>query len=139
MTMMLYCVKCRQKTLTNDLQQVITKNSRHMLRGKCVTCGLTKTQFVKKSTTGGDLASSLSAITSNVKLPWAKYSGEMHLPGMNFAGPGTNLNERLTSTGAYKDWSKHVDRVENAAYHHDLAYQHFPDTATRNVADRLMI
>ena len=69
MTTMLYCVKCRQKTLTNDLQQVITKNSRHMLRGKCVTCGLTKTQFIKKSTTGGDLASSLSAITSNVKLP----------------------------------------------------------------------
>ena len=58
---------------------------------------------------------------------------------MNFAGPGTNLNERLTSTGAYKDWSKPVDRVDNAAYHHDLAYQHFPDTATRNVADRLII
>ena len=139
MTTMLYCVKCRQKTLTNNLQQVITKNSRHMLRGKCVTCGLTKTQFVKKSTTGGDLASSLSAVTSNVKLPWAKYPGEMHLPGMNFAGPGTNLNERLTSTGAYKDWSNTVDRVDNAAYHHDLAYQHFPDTATRNIADRLMI
>ena len=58
---------------------------------------------------------------------------------MNFAGSGTNLNERLTSTGAYKDWSKPVDRVDNAAYHHDLAYHHFTDTATRNVADRLMI
>ena len=87
-----------------------------MLRGKCVTCGLTKTQFVKKPTTGGDLASSFSAITSSVKLPWAKYPGEMHLPGMNFAGPGTNLNERLTSTGADKDWNKSVDRVDNAAY-----------------------
>ena len=139
MTKVLYCVKCRQKTLANDLQQVITKNGHHMLRGKCVTCGLKKTQFVKKPTTGGDLAASLSAITSNVKLPWAKYPGEMHLPGMNFAGPGTNLNERLTSTEVYKDWSKPVDRVDNAAYHHDLAYQHFPDTATRNVTDRLMI
>ena len=58
---------------------------------------------------------------------------------MNFAGPGTNLNERLTSSGAYKDWSKPVDRVDNAAYHHDLAYQHFPDTATWNIADRSMI
>ena len=63
----------------------------------------------------------------------------MHLPGMNFAGPGTNFNEQLTSTGVYKDWSKPVDRVDNAAYHHDLAYQQFPDTATRNIADKLMI
>ena len=77
-----------------------------MIRGKCATCGVTKTQFVKKSTTGGDLAASFSAATSNIKLPWAKYPGEMHLPGMNFAGLGTNLNERLSSTGAYKDWSK---------------------------------
>ena len=121
MTTILYCVKCRLKTLTNDLQQVITKKNRHMLCGKCVTCGLTKMQFVKKPTTGEDLASSLSAITSNVKFPWAKYPGEMHLPGINFAGPGTNLNERLTSTGVYKDWSQPVDRVDNAAYHHDLA------------------
>ena len=80
MTKMLYCVKCRQKTQTNDLQQVITKNDRLMIRGKCATCSVTKTQFVKKSTTGGDLASSVSAATSNIKLPWAKYQGEMHLP-----------------------------------------------------------
>ena len=63
----------------------------------------------------------------------------MHLPGINFAGPGTKLNERLTSTGAYTDWSKPVDRVDNAVYYHDLAYQHFPYTAARNVADKLMI
>ena len=53
----------------------------------------------------------------------------MHLPGMNFAGPGTNLNKQLTSTGAWEDWSKPVDRVGNAAYHHDSAYQYFPEIA----------
>ncbi|XP_065642663.1 uncharacterized protein LOC136074287 [Hydra vulgaris] len=63
----------------------------------------------------------------------------MHLPGMNFAGPGTNLDERLTSTDAYKEWSKPIDRVDNAAYHHDLAYQHFTDTGNRNLADKMMI
>jgi Phospholipase A2-like domain len=63
----------------------------------------------------------------------------MHIPGMNFAGPGTNLNERLTSTGAYKEWSRPIDRVDNAAYHHDLAYEHFQDTATRNMADKIML
>ncbi|XP_065675653.1 uncharacterized protein LOC136091869 [Hydra vulgaris] len=52
----------------------------------------------------------------------------MHLSGVNFAGPATNLDERLTSTDAYKEWSKPVDRVDNAAYHHDLAYKYFTDT-----------
>ena len=62
----------------------------------------------------------------------------MHIPGMNSAGPGTNLNERLTSTGAYGDCSKPVDRVDSAAYHHDLVYQHFTDTATRNLVDKII-
>lgn len=134
----MYCVKCKSKTETVDAQNVVSKNNRSMLRGKCAVCGCTKTQFLKM-TTGGDLVSSLNSVTGKIKLPWAKFPGEMHIPGMNFAGPGTNLDERLTSTGAYKEWSKPVDRVDNAAFHHDLAYQHFPDTATRNVADKIML
>ena len=67
------------------------------------------------------------------------FPGEMHLPGMNFAGPGTNLDERLTSTDAYEEWSKPVDRVDNAAYHHDLAYKYLTDKARRNKADQMMI
>lgn len=136
----MYCVKCKSKTDTIGVQNVVSKNNRQMLRGKCAACETTKTQFVKMSgKTGGDLVSSLNSVTGKVKLPWAKFPGEMHIPGMNFAGPGTNLDERLTSTGAYKEWSKPVDRVDNAAYHHDLAYQHFPDTATRNLADEIML
>ncbi len=139
---MLYCVRCRRKTETNDLRRVISKNNRHMLYGKCAVCGLTKTQFVKSdaSKTGGDLVSTLNSVTKNITLPWGNvFPGELHLPGLNFAGPGTRLDKRLTSTGAWKEWSKPVDRIDNAAYHHDLAYQHFPDTATRNIADRLML
>jgi Domain of unknown function (DUF5679)/Phospholipase A2-like domain len=134
----MYCVKCKRKTETVDVQNVISKNNRSMLRGKCTVCGCAKTQFIKL-TTGGDLVSSLNSVTNKIKLPWAQFPGEMHIPGMNFAGPGTNLDERLTSTDAYKEWSRPVDRVDNAAYHHDLAYQHFTDTATRNVADKIML
>ena len=82
---------------------------------------------------------SINSATNKVKLPWAKFPGEMHLPGMNFAGPGTNLDERLTSTDAYKEWSKPVDRVDNAAYHHDLAYKYLTNKAGRNKADQMMI
>ena len=69
-----------------------------------------------------DLVSSINSATNIIKLPWAKFPKEMHLPGMNFASPGTDLDERLTTTDAYKEWSKPVDRVDNAAYHHYLAY-----------------
>ena len=86
---------------------------------------------------GGDLASSLNNFTRNIKLPWAKFPGEMHLPEMNFVGPGTNLDKRL-STRMYKDCSKPVDRIDNPV-HHDLAYDQFSDTTNRNIADRQML
>jgi len=132
----MYCVKCKTKTETKDVQNVTSENGRPMVRGICVVCGKTKTQFVAK---GGDLVSSLNSLTSNIQLPWAKFPGEMHLPGHSFTGPGTRLDLRLNPDGSYKDWSKPVDRVDNAAYHHDLAYAKYSDTAHRNEADRVMV
>ena len=131
---MMYCVKCRNKTESIDLHRAVSKNKRPMLYGKCAVCGTTKTQFVSMKT-GGDLASVITSTTRNVKLPWARYPGEMHLPGMNFAGPGTRLDLRLDSSGRPKIDSIPVDRVAEAAYRHDMAYSTFPDTKTRNVAD----
>ena len=46
---------------------------------------------------------------------------------------------RLNPDGTPKEWSKPVDRVDSAAYIHDLAYNQYSDTASRNVADRAMI
>ena len=136
----MYCVKCKTKTKTRDIQNVVSKNNRNMLRGVCAVCGTTKTQFVKGTPShGGDLVGYLNSVTRNIKLPWAKFPGEMHLPGHSFTGPGTRLDLRLNPDGSPKDWSKPVDRVDNAAYHHDLAYDRYSDTATRNVADRTMI
>lgn len=137
--MELYCVKCKSKTATIDLLNVTSKNGRFMLRGTCVTCGKTKTQFVKSKVNGGDLTSSLNSFTSNIKLPWAKFPGEMHLPGHSFTGPGTKLDLRLNRDGTPKPWSMPVDRVDEAAYKHDLAYLRYPDTANRNEADVAMV
>ena len=109
----MYCVKCKRNTDTQDLHHAVSKNNRNMLKGTCSVCGTTKNQFVslKKAeevTTGGDLTNTINRFTSKIKLPWAKFPGEMHVPGMNFAGPGTNLDKRLTSTDAYQEWSKPV-------------------------------
>jgi len=109
-----------------------------MLRGTCAVCKKVKTQFLSMKN-GGDLVRSLTSKTSNIKLPWAKYPGEMHLPGMNFAGPGTRLDLRLDSSGRPRPDSLPIDRVDEAAYRHDMAYAAFPDTKTRNVADRVMV
>ena len=153
----MYCVKCKRNTDTLNLHHAVSKNNRNMLKGTCSVCGSRKTQFIAMdtlvadaecatiagaectTTKVGDLTNSINKFTRKIKLPWAKFPGEMHIPGMNFAGPGTNLDKRLTSTDAYQDWSKPVDRVDNAAYHHDLTYKYFNNKQTRNLADKMML
>ena len=64
----------------------------------------------------------------------------MHLPGHNFTGPGTKLYKRLNPDGTPKEWSIPINRVDNAAYHHDLFNSKHDDTKTRNeVCDKTML
>ena len=56
----------------------------------------------------------------------------MHLPGHNFTGPGTKLKKRLNPDLTLKKWSKPINRVDMAAYNHDIGYLKNDDTATRN-------
>ena len=125
----MYCVKCKNSTNTNNEQLTTTKNNRCMKRGKCVQCGTTKTQFVK-FTKGGSV---LNKFINNLPV-------EMHLPGHNFTGPGTKLNKRLNPDLTPKKWSKPINRVDKAAYNHDICYLKNTDTATRNaVCDKNML
>ena len=64
----------------------------------------------------------------------------MNLPGHTFTGPGTKLYKRLNSDGKPKEWSIQINRVDNAAYHHDLCYSRHDDSKTRNeVCDKTML
>ena len=130
----LYCVKCKSKTATLDLMQTKSKNNRDMLRGICAVCGTKKTQFIA-ATRGENLNSLIN------KLPL-----ELHLPGHNFTGPGTNLKKRLRDPyGIPPDftpqpWSKPINRVDEAAMHHDICYLQNEDKKTRNeVCDKKML
>ena len=69
-----------------------------------------KCKFVKKDFAGGTFLNSLGN-----KLPF-----EIHLLGHNLTGPGTKLNKRLDPDGTPKEWSMPINRVDNAADHHDL-------------------
>ena len=125
----MYCVKCKRDTGTSSVQYFVSKNGRNMKRGTCVICRTTKTQFIKAQK-GGSL---LNEAINN--LPF-----KMHLPSHNFTGPGTKLKKRINPNLTPKKWSKPVNRIDKAAYHHDLCYLKNDDTATRNaVCDKNML
>ena len=88
-----------------------------------------KKQFIKAQK-GGSL---LNKFINNLPV-------EMHLPGHNFTGPGTKLKKRLNPDLKPKELSKPFNRVDKAAYHHDVCYLKNDDTATRNaVCDKNML
>ena len=89
----MYCLKCRRLTETENITIATSKNGRLMRRGQCITCGRTKTQFVKKGAGGGSFLNTLVN-----KLPF-----EMHLPEHHFTGPGTKLYKRLNPDGTPKE------------------------------------
>jgi Phospholipase A2-like domain len=45
----------------------------------------------------------------------------------------------LNPDGSPKDFSKPINRVDDAAFRHDLAYAKNTDTASRIAADRVML
>ena len=111
----MYCLKCRRVTETENITTALSKNCRLMRRDQCIICGKIKTQFIESDATGGSFLITLVN----------KLSFEMHLPGHNFNGPGTKLNKRLNPDGTAKEWSIPINRVDNAAYHHDLCYSKY--------------
>jgi len=67
------------------------------------------------------------------------FPGEKHLPGMRYCGPGTSLNLRVDENGKPFPGNEPVDRVDEAALKHDLAYQKYDDLRHRHVADKEML
>ena len=78
------------------------------------------------------------------KLPFTttRIPGELHLPfpTHNFAGPGTNLNIRLNTDNTPKEWSKPIDKDDQIAYLHDLAYKEAENNLEKkHEADKIML
>ena len=60
---------------------------------------------------------------------------EIHIPGHNFTGPGTDLSKRLTSTLTFWEDSKPVNLVDQAAFRHDVGYLMSNDSCMRESLD----
>jgi Phospholipase A2-like domain len=70
----------------------------------------------------------------NTVLPFEK-----HLPGMRYCGPGTRLDLRVDENGEPFPGNEPVDRVDEAALKHDLAYNKYEDLRNRHKADKQML
>ena len=126
----MHCLKCRLVTETENITTAMSKNGRLMRRVQCITCGESKTQFDKKGAAGGNIIHTLVN-----KLPF-----EMYLSGHNLTDPEKELYKRLNPDGTAKEWSIPINRVDKAAYYHDLCYSKHDDTKTRNqVCDKTML
>jgi len=120
----IYCAKCSKFMETRDVKHKTTKNNRQMLQGTCVVCGMKMSKFIR--------ASGKRFINDTVNfLPF-----EMHMPGHNFTGPGTKLKKRLNEDMTPKAWSKLSNRVNKAAYHHDICCE---KTKTQKLAKKFVI
>ena len=113
----IYCVKCRRKTDTLGLRDSISKNNRAMVTGRCAVCNIKKTLFIKK---GGFV----NTLLNSGWLP------ELHIPGHSYTGPGTKLKERLLRG------DKPINKLDEAAREHDMAYAIFKDKKERHVFDK---
>ena len=76
--------KKRKKTKDIDPTYVRSKNNRLMLKAKCGSCGIIKTQFVKENK-GGKLD------IHKAMLPLLPKKG-LTLPGHRYCGPGNPLD-----------------------------------------------
>lgn len=61
------------------------------------------------------------------KLPF-----ELHLPGYQYCGPGTKLQDRLIRG------DPGINRLDRACKDHDIAYSKFKNTSDRHIADKIL-
>lgn len=134
----IYCVKCKQKTTTIDLEVVQTTNNRSRMKGSCVICGSKKSQFISKNITGkgflnnaiqklGDLGVELHlAADKGENVPNGSFNNQ---PKYSYCGPGTKYNQRV------REGYKGINELDSMCKLHDKFYNENTDTKTRNISD----
>ena len=125
----IYCLKCKTKTDTLEIEQSKSRNNRLMLQGKCALCGTTKSRFISAKEGKG----------------WTDLPFELHPPvsltkRYHFLGQGTKLNKRLASNKNPLPHSKPVNKLDEIAMNHDICYEKYPKTKERNkICDKKML
>ena len=114
----MYCLKCKYKTESYAVQQVITKNNRPMLTGTCNLCGSKKCKFTGKSE-GGKL--DVHVMIGKLPIPKGGFT-----PGQyKYVGPYNPLDQQLEydpKTGEVTKWyvKPYNNKVDEIAAHRDV-------------------
>ena len=133
----MYCVRCKLKTDSLKVTQMLSSNNRNMLKSICSVCGSKKSSFVKNDSTGAGIGDILINGISKI--------GELHLPAnkgeyvqngsfnnlqkYSYCGPGTKYDQRV------KEGYKGINELDSMCKLHDQFYNENHDTQSRNISD----
>ena len=137
--MIIYCLKCKQKTETIDYLEMKSSNGRNMIKGTCSICSTKKSVFLSSTAAkhkgkGFDL----NNLINNLPIEFHQYAekGE-YVPGglfndqqkYSFCGPGTRYDERV------REGYKGINELDKMCKLHDQFYNENKETKDRNISD----
>ena len=132
--MKIYCVKCKQKTDSDNIENITTKHNRMAIRGNCKICGTQKYMFVKNEGSGFDIHTWIG------KIPRPK-SGWTAPGGYKYLGPYNPLQSQLSfdeNTGDIKKiYVQPKNILDEIAMKHDIYYSVNPQN--KGDCDREMV
>ena len=131
--MELYCVKCQNKTETDNPKKIKTKNNRLAIRGNCVKCNTQKYMFVKNE--GGNI--DIHKLIGKIPRPKSGW-----VPGdYKYLGPYNPLESQVTfdeNTGEIqKIHTQPKNKLDEIAMKHDICYSVNPEN--KGDCDRNMV
>ena len=137
--MIIYCLKCKQKTETLASVEMKSINGRNMIKGTCSVCGTKKSVFVSsKDREFVGKGFDLNNLINNLPIEFHQYAekGE-YVPGgsfndqqkYSFCGPGTRYEQRI------REGYKGINELDKMCKLHDQFYNENKDTRDRNMSD----
>ena len=137
--MIIYCLKCIQKTETIDYLEMKSSNGRNMIKGICSICGTKKSVFVSsKDREFVGKGFDLNNLINNLPIEFHQYAekGE-YVPGgsfndqqkYSFCGPGTRYEQRI------REGYQGINELDKMCKLHDQFYNENKETNDRNISD----
>ena len=128
----IYCVKCKQKTDTDNIEKIKTKNNRTAIRGNCKICNTLKYMFVKNAG-----AIDIHKIIGKIPRPSSGWTVQNY----NYLGPYNPLHEQVSfdeNTGKIDKINvKPKNKLDEIAMNHDICYTVNPQN--KGDCDRQMV
>src|SRR5215469_4659157 len=130
----MYCLKCKRKTDSNDVTQIMTKNNRLLLKATCIICNSGKSSFCKSQNGKGFLNSVVEKLPIELHLPakmgeYVTNGSFNNLQKYSYCGPGTRYEQRV------KEGYKGINELDSMCKLHDQFYNENLNTKSRNISD----